>query len=161
MPTNPRNRLGDLERAVMELLWTSDSSHPHGVTVREVHDQIGLERGLAYTTLMTVLDRMAKKGLVDRERDGRAWRYTAASSRDELTSETLHHTLGELAGGERRSALLHFLDESTPEEIEELRAALAELEQRRPNGDTSGVSSATSPKADGRKPSRMRRRRVS
>lgn len=161
MPTNPRNRLGDLERAVMELLWTTDSGNPHGVTVREVHDQIGLERGLAYTTLMTVLDRMAKKGLVDRERDGRAWRYTAASSRDELTSETLHHTLGELAGDERRSALLHFLDESTPEEIDELRAALAELEQRRPDAETSEVSSATSPKADGRSPSRMRRRRVS
>ncbi len=70
---------------------------------------------------MTVLDRMSKKGLVDRERDGRAWRYTASSSRAELTSETLHHTLGELAGDTRRTALLHFLDESTPEEIDELR----------------------------------------
>jgi hypothetical protein len=41
-----------------------------------VHDAIGIERGLAYTTLMTVLDRMSKKGLVERERDGRAWRYS-------------------------------------------------------------------------------------
>ena len=134
MPNSPRNRLGELERAVMEHLWSTADSHPDGLTVREVHDEIGVQRGLAYTTLMTVLDRMAKKELVHRERDGRAWRYTAASTRAELTSETLHHTLGELAGDTRRSALLHFLDESTPEEIDELKAALAELESRR--GDT-------------------------
>lgn len=132
MPSTPRNRLGDLERAVMEVLWTTSDAHPEGRTVREVHDAIGVERGLAYTTLMTVLDRMAKKDLVRRERDGRAWRYTAASTRAELTSESMHHTLGELAGDTRRSALLHFLDESTPEEIDELKAALAELEARRP-----------------------------
>ncbi|MEO7752495.1 MAG: BlaI/MecI/CopY family transcriptional regulator [Terracoccus sp.] len=129
MPT-PRNRLGDLERAVMELLWTTGPTRTSGLTVREVHDRIGVERGLAYTTVMTVLDRMSKKDLVDRERDGRAWRYTAAYSREQLTSETLHHTLGELAGAERRNALLHFLDESSPQVIDELREALAELESR-------------------------------
>lgn len=137
MPT-PRNRLGDLERAVLEHLWTEGPSHPEGLTVREVHDVVGVQRELAYTTLMTVLDRMAKKGLVTRERDGRAWRYTAAATRDELTSETMHHALGELAGTERRSVLLHFLDESTPEEIDELRAALAELEARQTAGSSKG-----------------------
>jgi predicted transcriptional regulator len=130
MASNPRNRLGDLERAVLEHLWSSADAHPEGRTVRDVHDAIGVERGLAYTTLMTVLDRMAKKDLVTRERDGRAWRYSPASSREELTSESLHHTLVELAGGERRSALLHFLDQSTPAELDELRAALADLEAR-------------------------------
>lgn len=130
MASNPRTRLGELERAVMEHLWTASEARPEGLTVRDVHDAIGVERGLAYTTLMTVLDRMAKKKLVTRERDGRAWRYLPASSRDELTSEALHHTLGELAGSERRSALLRFLDQSTPEELDELRAALADLEQR-------------------------------
>jgi predicted transcriptional regulator len=142
MPSTPRNRLGDLERAVMENLWNTSETHPEGRTVREVHDDIGVDRGLAYTTLMTVLDRMAKKDLVHRERDGRAWRYTPASTREELTSETLHHTLGELAGGTRRSALLHFLDESTPEEIDELKAALAELEARRPDPANDGARPA-------------------
>jgi predicted transcriptional regulator len=130
MASNPRTRLGDLERAVMEHLWAATEARPEGLTVRDVHDAIGVERGLAYTTLMTVLDRMAKKKLVTRERDGRAWRYLPASSRDDLTSEALHHTLGELAGSERRSALLRFLDQSTPEELSELRGALADLELR-------------------------------
>lgn len=150
MPTNPRPRLGDLERAVMEYLWTQTEENPDGVTVREVHDAIGVERGLAYTTLMTVLDRLAKKGLAHRERDGRAWRYTAAASRNELTSETLHHTLGDLAGAERRSVLLHFLDESTPEEIDELKAALEELETRQ---------AEQSPKTRRRVADRLRKRK--
>lgn len=138
-----RNVLGDLERAVIEHLWSASPSGP-GVTVREVHDAVGVERGLAYTTLMTVLDRMAKKGLVSRRRDGRAWRYTAASSREELTSETMHHTLGELAGDERRGVLLHFLGSSSPEEVDELRAALADLEARQQPAGQGGPSSPTS-----------------
>lgn len=155
MPNTLRPRLGDLERAVMEHLWTEESLHPAGVTVREVHDAIGVERGLAYTTLMTVLDRLAKKELVKRERDGRAWRYTAAATRHELTSETLHHTLGDLAGTERRSALLHFLDESTPEEIDELKAALAELEARQSDPSSDSADSRPRRSVSGR----LRRRK--
>lgn len=129
MKTSRRTVLGDLERAVIEHLW-AQGEQAGGVTVREVHDAIGVERGLAYTTLMTVLDRMTKKGLVQRERDGRAWRYLAAASREQLTSDTLHQTLGELAGEQRRGALLHFVDSSTPEDVAALRAALADLEAR-------------------------------
>lgn len=133
MPVTPRNRFGSLERVVLECLWASTEAHPDGLTVREVHDAVGVERGLAYTTVMTVLDRMAKKELASREREGRAWRYRPAASREALTSEALHHTLGELSGGSRRSVLLHFLEESTPEDLEEFRAALAQVEARHPN----------------------------
>lgn len=130
MPTNPRNRLGDLQRAVMEHFWTCMPSHPDGQTGRELHDVIGVERGVAYTTLMTVLDRMARNGLVTRTRDGRHWRYTATATRESLTSQAMHHTLGELASSERHSVLLHFLDKSMPEGVQEVRAALADLEAR-------------------------------
>lgn len=131
---SPRAALGDLEQAVMDHLWSAqEAGGPDwsGVSVREVHDVLGAQRDLAYTTLMTVLDRLAKKGLAERERDGRAWRYRAAASRDRLTAEALRTTLDPLAGEDRRAALLHFLDRSTPEELDDLRAALAELEQRR------------------------------
>ena len=63
------NRLGDLERAIMDVLWDTDTS----LTVREVSARL-TERNLAHTTVMTVLDRLAKKGFARRERDGRAWR---------------------------------------------------------------------------------------
>ena len=60
------NRLGDLERAIMDILWGTGES----LTVREVSAQL-TERDLAHTTVMTVLDRLAKKGFARRERDGR------------------------------------------------------------------------------------------
>lgn len=128
-PTSPAPRLGELERAVMEQLWDAARTGPGGATVRDVLEALPADRGLAYTTVMTVLDRLAKKGLVTRERDGRAWRYTPAGTRESLTAETMRASLGDAS--DRRAALLHFLDGATPEELDDLRAALSEVEQRR------------------------------
>ena len=127
--TSSAPRLGDLERALMEQLWDSATQRPEGATVREVLEALPAERGLAYTTVMTVLDRLSKKGLVTRERDGRAWRYTPAGTRESLTAETMRATLDDAS--DRRATLLHFLDGATAEELEDLRAALSEVEQRR------------------------------
>lgn len=131
MPTNLRNHLGDLERAVMEHLWTCAPTHPDGQTGRQIHNAVRVQRGITYTTLMTVLNRMVGKGLLTRAADGRVWHYSAAATREALTSQTLHHTLEELAGTERSSALLRFIEESTPEEVQDMRAALTDLEFRR------------------------------
>src|SRR6516165_8290829 len=70
-------RLGELERAIMDVLW--ESTEP--LTVRQVGERL-TDRELAHTTVMTVLDRLAKKGFARRERDGRAWRYCAAADRE-------------------------------------------------------------------------------
>lgn len=117
----------------MDHLWSFPEGG-RGLTVREVHDALSGDRARAYTTVMTVLDRLARKGLVQRERDGRAWRYAPAATRDQLTAETMRRTLGDLGAPDRRAALLHFLDASSPAELEELRAALAELERRQAPG---------------------------
>ena len=63
------NRLGELERAIMEVLWEASDL----MTVRQVGACL-TDRDLAHTTVMTVLDRLAMKGFVNRERAGRAWR---------------------------------------------------------------------------------------
>jgi len=125
-------RLGDLERVVMEHLWESAEAHADGVTVREVHARFEGDREIAYTTVMTVLDRLAKKGLVTRVRDGRAWRYLPADTREALTAQTMRRTLDDMDVTDRRAALLHFLDGATEQEIEDLRSALAEIDSRRP-----------------------------
>ena len=116
--------LGELERSVMNILW--DASAP--VTVREVLDALG-ERDLAYTTIMTVLDRLGTKEMVRRERDGRAFRYAPALSRDAATSELLHAALDQ-AGTDRTSALVHFARTVDPDEAQALRAALDEIAAR-------------------------------
>jgi predicted transcriptional regulator len=117
--------LGDLERVVMDTLW----SHGPQLSVRDVMDQMEGDKNLAYTTIMTVLDRLAKKGLAERTRDGRAWRYTAASSREELAASALRSTL-ENVQADRTLAMMHFLDDASPAELDDLRAALAEVERR-------------------------------
>jgi predicted transcriptional regulator len=88
-----RSALGRLERAVMEAVWKSDA-----VSVRAV--QIQLARPVAYTTVMTTLDRLYKKGLVHRRREGRAFVYTAAIARHEIeTTMTTGLLTGLLSGG--------------------------------------------------------------
>ena len=83
----PRNAsLGDLEQAVMDVLWTDDTGH--GLTVREVSDRL-TGRDLAYTTVMTVLSRLETKGVTSRERDGRAWRYSPVYTWAQLVSNEI------------------------------------------------------------------------
>jgi predicted transcriptional regulator len=126
-------RLGDLERVVMEHLWEAASTGGadfEGATVRQVHDRFEGEREIAYTTVMTVLDRLSKKSLVTRERDGRAWRYLPAATREALTAQTMRRTMTDMDLTDRRAALLHFLDGATTDEIADLKAALAEIEGR-------------------------------
>lgn len=115
--TLTRVALGELERAVMAQLWSADGP----LTVRDVHDR--LERELAYTTVMTVLGRLAKKGLVRQERDGKAYRYAAASSREQMAAEVMIDALGDV-GEDRTAALVAFVDRVGPEEADALRRAL-------------------------------------
>lgn len=114
-------RLGDLERAVMDVLWDSVPGTSDGVTVREVADALD-GRELAYTTVMTVLDRLAGKGMVQREREGRAWRYRPAASREAHIAQLMLDALD--LGGSRDAALVRFARSVTGTEAEVLRAAL-------------------------------------
>jgi len=69
--------LGSLERRVMDVMWAGDH-----MLVREVQGR--LERPVAYTTVMTTLDRLFKKGFVGRTRQGRAFSYIAAQTREQV-----------------------------------------------------------------------------
>ncbi|MDO5533400.1 MAG: BlaI/MecI/CopY family transcriptional regulator [Propionibacteriaceae bacterium] len=93
--------LGDLEHAVMDVLWARAAPTP----VREVHEELAQAREIAYTTVMTVLDRLAKKGIVARELDGRAWLYLPARTRLELYVSTVNEALEGLTDAERTQVL--------------------------------------------------------
>ena len=121
------NRLGDLERSVMDHLWDADEPQ----TVRQVHDALSAHRELAYTTVMTVLQRLARKGLVAQLRDDRAHRYAPVDSRDELVAGLMVDALDQAANpGGRRAALMHFVERVGTDEADTLRQALAELDAR-------------------------------
>ena len=94
--------LGELEQVVMEAVW----AHPPS-TVREIAERLRGDADRAYTTVMTTLDRLHRKGLLRREKDGLAWRYDAAMSRAEherLVADALASAL--LAHGDAGLAAL-------------------------------------------------------
>jgi BlaI family transcriptional regulator, penicillinase repressor len=115
------NRLGELERAIMDVLWES----PAPMTVRQVGSRL-TERDLAHTTVMTVLDRLAKKGFVRRQRAGRAWLYRPAESREAYVAELMLTALDQT--GDRQAALTRFARSVTEAEAQALRAALTALD---------------------------------
>ncbi|MDT5044415.1 MAG: hypothetical protein QOJ56_4647 [Mycobacterium sp.] len=118
-------RLGDLERAVMDHLW----SVPQPQTVRQVHEALCERRDLAYTTVMTVLQRLAKKNLVSQIRDDRAHRYAPVHGRDELVAGLMVDALDQASdSGSRQAALVYFVERVGADEAEALRRALDELE---------------------------------
>ena len=113
--------MGELEQAVMSQLWAAEAPR----TVREVHAALAPTRSLAYTTVMTVLDRLAKKGLVTQERQGRAFRYSPSRSREEFTAELMLDVLGDATNpSDRVAALQHFVGQVSPAEAAAMRAVL-------------------------------------
>ncbi len=119
--------LGELERAVMDHLWST--SEPQ--TVRQVHEALATHRELAYTTVMTVLQRLAKKHLVIQQRDDRAHRYLPVNKREELVASLMVDALAQAPeSGGRAAALVHFVGQVNADEADALREALAALEVR-------------------------------
>ena len=112
----------------MEVLWQTDTA----LTVRQVSNGLD-QRELAHTTVMTVLDRLAKKGFARRERDGRAWRYRPAATREAYVTELMLTALDQT--GDRVAALARFAQSVSGDEAEVLREALAGTEGHGQDGD--------------------------
>jgi predicted transcriptional regulator len=91
--------LGPLETKLLEFLWVQ----AHAVTVRDV--QAALPE-LAYTTIMTTLDRLYRKGLLVRHKGDRAFAYQPRCSRDELLSELVSRHLTDLLGASQESTIV-------------------------------------------------------
>jgi predicted transcriptional regulator len=116
---------GELEAAIMDLLWAADASR----VVRDVVSDLRPQRPLAYTTVMTVMDNLHRKGWLTRERDGRAWRYSAAVSREGYAAQLMNDAL---EGTNRAGALARFVEQIDADDAQALAQALdAALTQRR------------------------------
>ena len=105
---SPRRPFGGLESDVLAVLDAADAT----MTVAEV--RAGLGENLAYTTVMTVLGRLAGKGLVLRERDGRVHRYSIVRDPAEVTAWRMRRLLD--ADENRAAALTRFIDDLSDED---------------------------------------------
>jgi predicted transcriptional regulator len=122
--------LGELERAVMDLLWAGQEA----ATANRLRDLLAQDsaaadgnaghqgKDLAVTTVLTVLSRLEKKGLVERERGTRPHRYQAVSSRADHTADLMHEALG--SAPDREAVLARFIGSVSESEAATLRKLL-------------------------------------
>ena len=115
----------------MDRLWGADRP----MTVREVHESLQPERSNAYTTVLTVMDNLHRKGWLRRKLRGRAYLYEPLQSRDVYTAELMREVLGQSTN--RSATLLHFLGQLPASEAADLRKALGD-ETGAPRGRRSG-----------------------
>ncbi|MBC7299761.1 MULTISPECIES: BlaI/MecI/CopY family transcriptional regulator [Nocardia] len=110
---------GVLESAVMDRLW-----HRAGpTTVREVFEDLSGDRSLAYTTVLSTMTNLHRKGWLDQVRESKAYRYVPILTREEYGARLMHDALR--AGGESATVLACFVEGISGEQSESLCAALA------------------------------------
>ena len=112
-PKTPSSRhavldLAPLELDCMNMLWPMGEG-----TVREIRDALASRRPRAYTTIMTIMDRLARKGVVERRKTGRAYTYRPNLSAENARSQALSQVIESFFGGSKESLMAH-LDGAQP-----------------------------------------------
>ena len=121
--------LGELETEIMNVVWERRQA-----TVQDVLEALSPRRDLAYTTVMTVMTRLANKGYLLRRKDGRSFIYAPATSRDQVAGAALGQIVDRLYQGAAGKAIAHLLEieESVDEEeLDRLEALIRAKRQER------------------------------
>jgi predicted transcriptional regulator len=118
----------DAELEVLKVLWDRGPS-----TVRDVMDALHDERPRAYTSVMSLMNVMAEKGLLLRQPHGRAFRYRPAIGRERTLQALVGHLLGRAFEGSAHELVAHLLDQKKPsaKELDEISRTIAEYQQER------------------------------
>ena len=109
---------GELEAAIMDKVWLAGRP----LLVREIWDGLRPEREPAYNTVLTVVEILYRKGWLEREKDGRAYRYAETVSREDYTAGLMGDALE--ASPDRLAALRSFVGRIDPAEARQLRRML-------------------------------------
>jgi predicted transcriptional regulator len=121
-----RRAFGDLEAVVMERVRSTDDP----VTVREVLADLATRREIAYTTVMSTMDNLHRKGWLNRTREGRAYSYWPTVTREQRSANLMRDAFH--SGGDADLVLNFFLEQMSDDESAQLRAALRKAARRRP-----------------------------
>jgi predicted transcriptional regulator len=102
----------------MERIWRLGRP----VLVRDVYEELAAERTIAYTTVMTVMDKLYSKGWLRRDSRGRAYVYESVASKEAYTAQLMREALS--TSDNQAAAFVHFLGQLTERESRALQAAL-------------------------------------
>lgn len=123
-PQHEQPTPGEFE--VLRILWNRGPS-----TVRDVMEALNRRRKRAYTSVMSLLNVMTNKRLLQREPQGRAFLYRAAVTQDKTLGRMVQDLIGRVFEGSARDLVAHLLDQSdpSPEEIDDIRALIEKYER--------------------------------
>lgn len=120
--------LGSLESEIMEIIWSSDSEF----SVRDVLDSLQGSRELAYTTVMTIMGRLADKKLLEKRKVGNAFLFKPVYTRDEFTGQVIGGLIDDLLTDFSETTMSHFIHRVGKNDraaLEKLEKALAEAKE--------------------------------
>ncbi len=120
--------LGSLESEIMEVIWSSGRE----VSVREVLDVMQGNRELAYTTVMTIMGRLAEKKLLEKRKEGNAFLFKPVLSREEFTGYVVGGLIDDLLSDFSETTMSHFvrrIGEKDRSVLEKLEQALLEAKE--------------------------------
>ncbi len=125
MPPKKSPTLTEAELRLMKILWERGES-----TVNEITDALPRKAALAYTSVLTTIRILERKGYVQHRKEGRAFYYTPVIAEDEASQSEVRHVLSRFFGNSRERLVLSLLGdkEVTPEELERLKEAIARSE---------------------------------
>jgi predicted transcriptional regulator len=131
-PSGLASHFGTLELRVLDAVWRRQSDE---VSVRDIQPDFP---GSAYTTLMTTMDRLHRKGVLERRKVGRAFAYRAVSSRTELESGLVTRALQSVLKGDSAQPILSFFVEEVSRQddrlLDELERLVREKRRKQENG---------------------------
>jgi predicted transcriptional regulator len=119
-------RFGDLEAAIMDVMWAAGDP----LRVREVADVLNQNRPLAFNTVQTVMENLFRKGWLNRQKSGRAYRYVTVRSREDYVAGLLGEALA--VAQDPAATLVRLVEDLDPGEIAQLRVALDAAAEREP-----------------------------
>src|SRR5215469_8429530 len=115
---------GGLEMAIMDVMWAANTP----CTTREVRERMRYGRPVAYTTVMTVMDILYRKGVLQRVKHGRAWRYWTVEQREEHDARVMTEVLR--SGGNEELTMRRFFERISDDEMERLRGVMFSAARR-------------------------------
>lgn len=119
------SRFGELEATVMDRMWDADAPR----SVRDIMEDLQQQRTIAYTTVMTVMERLFRKGMLTRVENNRAYLYSPAQSRADYTASLMAETLANAT--DKAATLVHFAERVSAREATQLLKALSNRSARR------------------------------
>lgn len=112
------DELGELQRAVMEKIWELGEA-----TVQQVREQLGRDPQPAYTTILTVMQKLEQAGWLSHKNDGKAYIYVPTRTRREAGTASIRQFMRRVFAGDSKALFQHLLEDEnlTPEELAEFR----------------------------------------